>query len=486
MAHVVADLVCETSTTTGTGALTLAGAVAGHQTFAAAGCANGDTVDYCVRAVDANGNPSGDWEIGLGTWGTGGILTRTSVVQSSNADAAVNFGAGTKRVYIVKHAALFETINALTEDTTPDGEADFLLGWDASASDTKKIKPRNLFKNSTFHLGADLAPAQLTASQNDYNPTSLATASVLRLDASATWKITGLAGGEDGRVLVVVNISTAMDGDVILTAEDSASTAANRFSLDADIILEAGGNAAILWYDSTASRWRVVAVRRKYTGTMFRHTPFYATDFMGAAGADTGEASYAVWDYAVISTGTQAKVAGEPTHPGILRTTSSTTTNSGGYCRTAADAIRLAGGEVAEFVFRLPDLTTLTARLGFIDTATSTDCTDGAYLEIASTGVATGKTSNNSTRTTSATIATLSANTWYRARIVVNRGATAVDFYVFDDAGNQLGTQQNTANIPTGSGRETGHGYIATKSGTTAQSCIDMDYMSLEFTKALI
>lgn len=99
---------------------------------------------------------------------------------------------------------------------------------------------------------------------------------------------------------------------------------------------------------------------------------------------------------------------------------------------------------------------------------------------------AVGKTSSNSTRTTSSTIATLSANTWYRARIVVNKAASAVDFYIFDDNGNQLGTQQVTTNIPTATGRETGHGYIATKSGTTAQSCIDMDFMSIEFTRALI
>ena len=68
----------------------------------------------------------------------------------------------------------------------------------------------------------------------------------------------------------------------------------------------------------------------------------------------------------------------------------------------------------------------------------------------------------------------------------MNKAASAVDFYIFDDNGNQLGTQQVTTNIPTATGRETGHGYIATKSGTTAQSCIDLDFMSIEFTRALI
>lgn len=480
MAELIRDRVKETSTTTGTGSITLAGAVTGYRTWSGAGFANNDTGYYCIEHQSSN-----EWEVGLGTWTTGGVLVRTTPLAGSSA-TPVNFSAGTKHVFNSVPAAAYQTISDLTEDTAPDGEADFLAMFDTSAGASEKLKPRNMFKNSSFHLGGKSSPAALSSNQNDWNPTGLANAAVIRVDASATVKITGLAGGEDGRFIIITNISTVTDGDVILTFEDSSSAAANRFAGDNDIILEAGSGAALLWYDSTISRWRVVSVRRKFTGTAFRHSPFYATDFLGAATADTGESSYAVWDYAVISSGTQSKIASEATHPGILRTTSSTTTNSGGYCRTDATAILLGGGEVAEFVFRIIDLTTLTFRLGFIDTATSADCVDGAYIEVPSTGNAVGKTSNNSTRTTSATIAALSTNTWYRARIVVNRAATAVDFYIYNDAGDQLGTVQVTTNIPTAAGRQTGHGYIATKSGTTAQACVEMDYMSLEFTKALI
>lgn len=331
-----------------------------------------------------------------------------------------------------------------------------------------------------------ITSATLSTTQNDYSPTGLADASTIRLVASQLVTITGLAGGSSGRRIYLVNASTDSDGILVLSSEDTNSTAANRFGVDTDVILEPTCGA-VLVYDNTASRWRVVAVRRRFTGDTFRVTPFYATDFLGGATADTGESSYAIWDYAVISSGTQSKVtSGARQHPGVLRTTSSTSANSGGYCRTDASAILLGGGEVAEFVFRIPDLTTLTLRMGFIDTATSADCVDGAYIEIPSTGAAVGKTSNNSTRTTSATIANLSTNTWYRARIVVNKAASAVDFYIYSDAGDLLGSQQNTANIPTAAGRETGHGYIATKSGTTAQGCVEMDYMSIEWTRALV
>lgn len=99
MAHIIADRVKETSTTTGTGALTLAGAVTGFQAFSAA-CAVGDTLYYALQAVDASGVPTGDWECGLGTYSGANTLTRTTVTSSSNAGAAVSLAAGTKQVYI--------------------------------------------------------------------------------------------------------------------------------------------------------------------------------------------------------------------------------------------------------------------------------------------------------------------------------------------------------------------------------------------------
>lgn len=94
MAHVSADRVKETSTTTGTGALTLAGAATGFRAFGDV-CSNGDTCYY----VAAHQTP-GEWEHGIGTWNTGGSLARTVVIASSNAGAAVNFSSGTKDVFI--------------------------------------------------------------------------------------------------------------------------------------------------------------------------------------------------------------------------------------------------------------------------------------------------------------------------------------------------------------------------------------------------
>lgn len=94
MTHIAADRVQETTTTTGTGTITLAGAVSGYKTFSSR-MATSDTCWYAI--VDS---ATGAWETGLGTLASSTTLARTTIVESSNADAAVSFAAGTKNVFI--------------------------------------------------------------------------------------------------------------------------------------------------------------------------------------------------------------------------------------------------------------------------------------------------------------------------------------------------------------------------------------------------
>lgn len=94
MPLVIADRVLETSTTTGTGTFTLAGAVSGYQSFSAVG--NGNTTYYAITLASA-----GQWEVGIGTYTSAGTtLARNTVLASSNGGLAVNFSAGTKRVFV--------------------------------------------------------------------------------------------------------------------------------------------------------------------------------------------------------------------------------------------------------------------------------------------------------------------------------------------------------------------------------------------------
>ncbi len=103
MPHIIKDRVCESATTTGTGAFTLAGALTGFRAFSAV-CAVNDTVPYLIWGVDASGNATGEWEVGVGTYSAASTLTRTTVEDSSNAGAAVTFSAGTKYVALSVNA----------------------------------------------------------------------------------------------------------------------------------------------------------------------------------------------------------------------------------------------------------------------------------------------------------------------------------------------------------------------------------------------
>ena len=101
MTLITADRVKDTSTTSGTGTLTLSGtAPNGYRTFGSV-MATGDTCYYCCVDVI-----TGAWEVGLGTYtATGTTLARTSVLASSNAGALVAFAANSKDVFITQPAA---------------------------------------------------------------------------------------------------------------------------------------------------------------------------------------------------------------------------------------------------------------------------------------------------------------------------------------------------------------------------------------------
>ena len=75
MALVINDRVKETTTTTGTGAVSLGGAVTGFETFAA-GIGNSNTVYYCIAHQD-----QAEFEVGLGTLdGDSSDLARTTII----------------------------------------------------------------------------------------------------------------------------------------------------------------------------------------------------------------------------------------------------------------------------------------------------------------------------------------------------------------------------------------------------------------------
>lgn len=117
MAFVIADRVKETTTTTGTGTVSLAGASTGYQSFSA-GIGNANSTYYCI----AGGS---EWEVGIGTYTTSGsTLSRTTVLASSNANALVTFSAGTKDVFVTAAAGKILTEDGVHADTAKTTPAD--------------------------------------------------------------------------------------------------------------------------------------------------------------------------------------------------------------------------------------------------------------------------------------------------------------------------------------------------------------------------
>jgi hypothetical protein len=109
MALVVKDRVKVGSTTTGTGTLTLDSAFTGFQDFSVIG--DGNTTYYTI--VDT---ATGAWEVGIGTYTSSGTtLSRDAILESSNSGSAVNFGAGTKEVFVTYPAERSVYYNAANE-----------------------------------------------------------------------------------------------------------------------------------------------------------------------------------------------------------------------------------------------------------------------------------------------------------------------------------------------------------------------------------
>lgn len=108
MAFIVADRVMETTTSTGTGTITLGGAVSGYQTFGT-GIGNGNSTYYTI----AGGS---QWEVGIGTYTSSGTtLSRDTVLASSTGGSKIDFSAGTKNVFVTYPAN--PAINAI--DSVP-------------------------------------------------------------------------------------------------------------------------------------------------------------------------------------------------------------------------------------------------------------------------------------------------------------------------------------------------------------------------------
>ena len=234
MAFVVKDRVQETTTTTGTGTLTLGGAVLGFQTFAIIG--NGNNTYYAIADPT-----TGEWEVGVGTYtASGTTLSRTTVLESSNSGSLVNFAAGTKNVfctYPAERAVYLDTagsavtvldigtlgastanittanITSGTVSTTPTNNTDIVNKQYADA----------IASGIHFHEAVELATtAALPA--NTYNNGTSGVGATLTANANGALSVDSTLTVVNNRVLVKNEVTQANNGVYVVTQVGTAGT----------------------------------------------------------------------------------------------------------------------------------------------------------------------------------------------------------------------------------------------------------------------
>ena len=205
MALVLNDRVKETTTTTGTGTFTLAGAVTGFETFAA-GVGNSNTTYYAVTLPG-----TAEFEVGLGTLSSdSSTLARTTVISSSNSDNAVNFSAGTKTIFCTLPASKTVFLDASGNATLG---ADLSVGDDLTVEGGVIAFKSNSGSPASLRMYCEVSNAHYQTLQPQ--PHSAAAANTLRLPDS------GDSGTQD---LVAVDITQTLTNKT-LTAPTITGTA---------------------------------------------------------------------------------------------------------------------------------------------------------------------------------------------------------------------------------------------------------------------
>jgi hypothetical protein len=198
MALVLSNRVQETSTTTGTGTLTLAGAVLGYQTFAA-GIGSGNTCYYAITSS------TGAWEVGVGTVGTG-TLARTTLLSSSTG-SLVSF-TGTLNVYVTYPSEKSVNLDASNNLTVLN--TSYLGG----ASGNQSLQVNNVASAVNY--------AQIVGAVTGGSPTISALGTDTNISLGVTVKGTG-------------NINLSNGNGLQVQVNDSGGTAVNYFSFGGSV-----------------------------------------------------------------------------------------------------------------------------------------------------------------------------------------------------------------------------------------------------------
>lgn len=192
--------------------------------------------------------------------GSGSIATAAVATLADDSTFTIDYFDGSNALYLVDNGESFILSSGAGYGINANSSQVQVLGPNSdylSVTSTGPVARGGLSITSGYlKLPSDITPSQITADQNDYSPTGLDDAAVVRLSSDASRTITGIDAstkGGDGDILTLINVGSF---DIVLSDNDSASTATNRMALGGTDVTLGPGFSITLIYDDTSNIWR--------------------------------------------------------------------------------------------------------------------------------------------------------------------------------------------------------------------------------------
>lgn len=312
---------------------------------------------------------------------------------------------------------------------------------------------------------------------------------VLQFDGKK-WAL-GISAAPANNFATTNNVSiTVADGDKQDVATSSSGSVYTILPAAINNKTESVGPAyadMLMLYDSGSGELRkisLVTLLAKMVWFANKRFTFF-TDFINGVSTVDGGGDVVATNSGT-GAGTNNTATDSTSRVGLVRSTTGTTATGRTSVSSASNAVRLGGGVwVFDQDINIATLSNGTERyqlvIGFFDTQAAANQVDGVYFLFDEGGVSTGSAasgnwqtvcSSNTVRSFYKTSVAVANASWINLRIEINASASSVDFYI-----NGVNVHTETQNIPSGSGRELGFGWLLIKSvGTTART-VDFDYL---------